>query len=836
MFDTNIIKLVNRWVAAGDAGIDAALRICRDLIWFKPDPLEREKRGRRKEGSFDWSTSLEPNPPFQDWEYSQLLDEAVRPLATAAPLRTAKLLIEAVADMMRLDSGREPDAVDAYKNDVSEIWSPSVEYLRHPYPESKSDLVRTLTFACEKVYELRNDAEMQQLDIALREGKWYVFDRIRYHLYAKFPERTKDWIREAILGYRGYAVEQYGFEFQRMTRMALEQFGSTLLSQAELANIFDVINNAPDKEDYKQFMDDRFTEEGYWRRQEYFHQRQFRPFASELFGKYKDRYVALFSSRPALTDEDFVRFGTGETKTGASLSAKSVAELALLTDDELVAFLNDWEDAHRDADQWWVDIDFTGLAVAFQQLILANPNRFLGWGERWHALQRPIYLRYALQAATKRIGEHQPELHQWLDVADWVMARQEPSPSGDEKSSETSRARPSWSSARTQAVDLLAECVKEEVNVDLEWRPRFIALLKAACVSPDYYLDANKPVTTPRDFLTDAINTMRGRSLETLLRYGSWVKRHEQSADLADLFDVLVSRLDGSPPLTLPEYALLGANLHQLYGLSSSWTQANVDRMFPQSNSDAWAAGFSAYLRFNSAHPQVFGIVNTHLQFAVENLRLFKDEKNSRNDSIAHLGRQLLDYYIFGLIELSGPESPLQKFYSKVGPKYWAHLFDHLGRGLSKTAQLKPEIEERCKAFFEARLAEGNSEELQEFTFWLRSNCLSPNWRVTALTRVLDVTKTATRTASMITEDLAKLVKDEPDLVVLAFAKLTEGLLGRPYFYLQPEYVKPILKAGLASRHPGTVEAARFAQDNLLKAGRIEFRNLDEVKDEAKWN
>ena len=148
MFDQNIVKLVNKWAAAGDAGIEPALRICRDLISFKPDPLEREKQARRKESPLDWSTSLDPNPPFPDWEYSQLLDQAVRPLAIAAPLRTAKLLIEVVADMMRLDTGREPDAVDAYKNDASEIWSPSVDQQRHPYAESKGHLVRTLTFAC----------------------------------------------------------------------------------------------------------------------------------------------------------------------------------------------------------------------------------------------------------------------------------------------------------------------------------------------------------------------------------------------------------------------------------------------------------------------------------------------------------------------------------------------------------------------------------------------------------------------------------------------------------------------------------------------------------------
>ena len=64
MFDESIVKLVNKWVAAGDAGIEPALRICRDLISFKPDPLEREKQARRKESPFDWSTSLDPNPRF----------------------------------------------------------------------------------------------------------------------------------------------------------------------------------------------------------------------------------------------------------------------------------------------------------------------------------------------------------------------------------------------------------------------------------------------------------------------------------------------------------------------------------------------------------------------------------------------------------------------------------------------------------------------------------------------------------------------------------------------------------------------------------------------------
>ncbi len=105
-----------------------------------------------------------------------------------------------------------------------------------------------------------------------------------------------------------------------------------------------------------------------------------------------------------------------------------------------------------------------------------------------------------------------------------------------------------------------------------------------------------------------------------------------------------------------------------------------------------------------------------------------------------------------------------------------------------------------------------------------------------ALSRILDVTKGVNRMASMLVEDLAKLALVEPDLAVECFAKLTQGLIGQPYFYLRPEQVKAILKIGLASKHEKTVDAATFALDNLLKAGRSEYRNLDAIKDDGKWN
>src|SRR5438132_5402298 len=219
MLEENVIKLLNTLAKAGESGVNAALRLCRELVFFQRDPMEREKIARRKDDPYDWAATLESRPRVEDWEYAQLLDRGVRPLARAAALPTATLLIDAVTQMIALQTGRKPDAVEDYRNDVSEVWCPWLDASAHPYPNPKADLIRTLTFACEQVYDEPDKTKMQQLDEALCAGEWYVFERIRYHLYAKHPALSKEWIKEAILSYSGYGDEQYAFEFQKLLRV-----------------------------------------------------------------------------------------------------------------------------------------------------------------------------------------------------------------------------------------------------------------------------------------------------------------------------------------------------------------------------------------------------------------------------------------------------------------------------------------------------------------------------------------------------------------------------------------------------------------------------------------
>ena len=380
--------------------------------------------------------------------------------------------------------------------------------------------------------------------------------------------------------------------------------------------------------------------------------------------------------------------------------------------------------------------------------------------------------------------------------------------------------------ARRSVVDFVEACVSKEVNIPVDWQPQIYELLRFLCTARDKYLDENKPIITPRDYLTDAINTTRGRALETLIDYGWWL-RGQRGEDYAvpEMFDILQIRFDGKPTLSVAEHSLLAASFGRLYGLNSQWVETHVHEFFPRSVSEIWKATFGAFLNFNRPYRQWLPAIEPQFEFALQNLDLSEEDNKTRSSLVNNLGWHLFFHHLWG--QFDNRQSLLDVFYSRTGPKEWASLFDQAGRSLRETASLSEELVNRLKQFFENRLQVGNDEELKEFTFWLDAECLDPEWRLTALSRSLDITKGRGRSASMLIERLRKLAASYPDLVVECFAKLTQGALKQQHFYLQPEPAKAILNIGLASKNPTTVENAETAQDNLLRTGHLEYLNLE---------
>jgi hypothetical protein len=173
----------------------------------------------------------------------------------------------------------------------------------------------------------------------------------------------------------------------------------------------------------------------------------------------------------------------------------------------------------------------------------------------------------------------------------------------------------------------------------------------------------------------------------------------------------------------------LHPSFYQLCNLDLTKAIECASKVFPQQDTARWASAFAAYLRLSPANRVVFEMFKPHFEFALENLQLLRKESSDDDDSIVPLGCHPLDYYMVGLLELTGPDKLLKRYYARTDPKQWARLFDHVGRLLANRSDLNPHIAVRIKDFFESRLANGDPEELEEFLFWLKARCLEPEYR-----------------------------------------------------------------------------------------------------------
>ena len=344
----------------------AALELTKVLIEFGPNPQLEAKQKRQGKNPTSWGISLQPVPRIVPRAYSEIMSKGVRPLVEKDPYQVASLLIEATVNMIHLGTYREaPNKED----DASELWCERLRESDNKYEAPKATLVHTLTFACEQVYEKSPDSVVA-LDEVLRNQQGKVFKRLCQHLYTQYPnEQTKPWIRELILGHESYHLWEHHYEFQQLIRSACQYFGETLLTEAERAQIFDTILGGPSKADFQKWRKDKFTEEDFEQRQRDFHRKQLKSFEPVLFGEYATYFRELEDKTTnPISDEDYLLVKT-KTMSGPvfNRSPHSPENLANLTDEELLTYINGWKEKEcfYEGDSF-VDINIKGLAEAFQ--------------------------------------------------------------------------------------------------------------------------------------------------------------------------------------------------------------------------------------------------------------------------------------------------------------------------------------------------------------------------------------------------------------------------------------------------------------------------------------
>jgi len=828
-------------------GNDQLWSILKKILYFLPDPESEDKQEKRKnspEDSFDYlTTSLEPVTRIDAYEYQQILEHGIRPLCEKDPYQIADILTDVTARMIRLGKHQEELDKEGDK-DYSETWCRRLNEVEDlGYSKSKEMLVHTLTFACEKVFE-KAPGSVGGLDEILRNQRWKVFKRLRQHLYALNPNKqTLPWIREFILEHKDYAKWEHHYEFQLMIRKACEHFGARLLSEEERTAIFDDILSGPPRGEQ--------SPEEFQQRQRYFHRMQFRPFEYLLTGEYQNYFLELtdVSDEDSPNDEDYSPVGRGGMVS--SRSPKLPEELAVLGEEKLLTYINTWQEGrpwyeeNRYEDDQWIEINIGALADAFQTVfkdtIIPNEERLAFWLKNRDHIERPVYVRAIVRAIQEHVKEqHYERLDLWFEFCEWVLSH----PDSDEidesqkqidwelSQSDESREHPDWGGSRRAVGDFIGECLKEETNVPFTERESLANILRPLCTQFDRRLDQDETIFLDRDDqINEAINNTRSRALEDLVKFGLWVRRHDDTDSVPEVTSILEERFKDNADysLTMPEYALLGMYYGQLWSLNQTWAVEHKAIFFPQNDRSVWIEAFGGFLCFNSPFKPIFEILRDDFVLALDHLADLQGIKVSIRELPDLLGQHLFAYYLWEVYPLNGEESLLERFYEKTieDKQRWANLFDHVGRSLRNSGKhLEEDLRDRIFALFNWRLEQKEPEELQKIDFWLEAECLDPDWRLDAYSKILDIILPNNWSISTALDMLNRMIESHTAKVVECFAKITDAIDQGERIYIDADKAKLILKAGLENEDESVRGNAERAQETLLRAGRYNFLDL----------
>ena len=836
VWEYHYADLLTHWTVENQTSV--ALELTKILVAFVPDLRDKDKRKRRKDMSQDSTeivtivaeTRLEPAPRIDQMEYRRIMSEGVRPLAEKEPYKVACILIDATAHMIRLRTHQEDFDKDV---DYSEYWCERLAESEGDYEAADKSLVHTLTFACQRVYEKKPDS-IRDLDDALRNQHWRIFKRLRQHLYAQYAsEQTKPWIRELILAHEDYRWE-HRYEFQRMIQSACEHFGMALLTEEERKHIFDCIRNSPSK--------DEFTEEEFRQHQRRFHRKQLKPFAPVLFGEYKTYFRQLETEASGqISDDDYPPL---KTRGGYvfSRSPHSPEDLTNLTDEELLTCTNEWDEKRELFEgNNLIEVNIGGLSQAFQTVfkeqIILDSNRLGFWMKNREKIERPIYIRMMINAMQEHVkAKNFANLKEWLRFSEWVLSHRDQGHESDYRlgrQGDESRDKPRWYNSRRAVGSLIESCLENDVNVPISNRAQLAKLLEALCTQFDSWLDRGKRVfLNQNDLVAEGINNTRSLALETLVKFGFWLRRHDSESEAPEVTTILEKRFTSEtvPPLTLPEYAVLGRDYSLIFSLNKAWATAHKLDFFPQGKLSAWLAAFDSFIRYNRPFKAIFEILRDDFDFALQHLTDFKNQDFAEKKLAETLGEHLFHYYMLDMYALSGENSLLERFYqvTEHDRKQWASLFDYVGRTLRDTSE-QPEqnLIDRIINFFDWRIQVKEPIELQRFTFWLKAKCLDAEWRLDAFSKILEVCKAQDVSIAMQLEALCEMLPDHTAKVVECFAKLTDRR-GDDNIYIRTEKAKKILKAGLGSPNQVVHQNAERARENLLRIGRFDLLDLDD--------
>lgn len=767
------------------------------------------------------------------WLVKEVDQKCLDDLTLQFPVETAELVFHALSRWFALECERN-------KQDITDgaFRSYLVEDFKTKPPEHRgveATLAKRLFSAAQQVY-LRGDlAAIDKLDRLLRSNPWHLFRRLRWQLYADFPTHTLEHARDemlqrvSFLNEINYSRGSHDYEFAQLLVVHVKFHGGAFLSASEVEKFVATVMKGPVDNEGKLLEGDN----------DFFYRKQLWPIAPLLRG------AQLTAYRQLVPDDDKIHIRSYKPHSFGGVSGGSVISeappeadaLESMGNDQLWTFLNTWQPAVSfPTSEHWVQQDEFALGTKFATTVDKQPERFAPTTKWWENINRQEILHKILERAANRIAKKQnddktpvvapseTDWGNWLGIAKWIMSH-------------------TWS--RESVARFLGKASESDHAIPKYYFLEFPKLLSCLVEEPDIRLEGHK--NSFSDWLTTAINSIRGEAIEALLNLAL---RQSNSGNEIEpwIFKLIRSRLE-LPKESPATFALLGAKLRLCIHLFNQALKDSPNLLFPPDRLEHRSAAIVAH--FNYDHPWN-AIIETFPEFirmALDTLEAMRahskdeDANENRREFASQLGTHIACYYWSGTFasDTEG-EAALDRFFAFASPSARAMLINQIASIWEKHSS-EPEEDKtirRVLGIWERRYAQiekmlkGNkvasSEyelELAESIDWLNCECFSFEWRFVHAKLALQQLKKAPR-AYRLLKAISEFGLRSDRLE--SMLELLKALLQRPSdelrWSIQPKDLIPVISLGLASDKPKTKKLAEECKDLLLKMGFSDFLSL----------
>ncbi len=802
-------ELICRLTAEGT--VDEAVGLLRVLFAPLPDPHKH-----------DWPPS--PRARFSVWEYDFLLRKVIEDALPPAPVEVLATLVQLLGDALALlsnDESGEP------RDDASRVWRARVADDRdraREVEEALTSAVRDATVATRK-RRLLPDAELVRLLAARPEE---LIRRITLHALHQPPEPGLEVVLPFVLNIDELTEAEPGPEFQELLEVT-----STRLSRPQLGMLVEAIVSGPDVERYRELA----TKLGE------------RPPSDEEV----ESYVAFWQIgrlrllKGALTGEALAHYEALVAKYGDAeiplswetqgfvgpTSPLSAEELARQSDEELLAYLREWEPEER-----WYGPSVEGLARTLAVVAERDPLRISRLAPQLRHL-RPTYVQWIIHGFGEAIREGRSlDWSSLLDLLTWVVAQPREIIGGHQ--GDIGDGDLGWVWARRELAALLERGLndRDASAIPQQERRRVWQVITAVSKHPDPTPEHEERYGGHNmDPATLSLNTTRPQGLRAAVAYAVWLHRalaagndqpsHALFAQALEVPALLEAHLDPPRDPSVAVRAVFGLSFSNLFALDRNWATAKAASIFPMEDSALREAAWGSYVIFT---PPYNNVLDALRQVYLRSAELAgSDRKRFRWMSVhpaAKLGEHIATFYWRSVITLD--DELFTTYWQNATAAARAHTVEFLGRSAHEATALTADVQRRLLTFWtwtrQHTRPEGAAAELAGFAWWFAANGLPVEWRLREMTELLQA-GARPEPEMLIANELSNLAEQHP----LAAARIIRLFLERSEGWAVDawrEQIEKVLRAAYQSSDP---EARLFAEETANWLGARGFRHFRSV-------